>query len=441
MARKRESYVGITAMANCKMMMTIIKDEGVNNLTIQFEDGSIVYHKRWTHFVNGKIMNPSLRVQVGERVQNTSGLWMTICKVNSGTKDIDVMFDDGTIVQHRDYHNFKHGRVAYPENYQVRVGERNCNTYGEWMELIKYDLRNKVQVMFEDGTIRETTYDNFVKGNVPNPNSNYSKFCSLQEATFLFYLQNCGFKRYGKGYFKKFNEAFGQSEIDMFNEELMIGLEYDGCYWHRNKADKDIEKDMLCYQSGIDLIRIRESSRNNVLPKLNSGYSYEIQRDYNSVESTEMAIIDAIMYINMRYNKTYSIDVNIVRDEIAIKNFFSSINRKGLDKVGMKALSGRGEMMEIVEYFAENDITVRFADGTIVKHKSMGNFKSGNICNPNYFRNTRIGLTNCSNSGMMMRIIDYIDAKTVVIQFEDGAIVTRSWQAFDKGKVAHPKAA
>ncbi len=46
-------------------------------------------------------------------------------------------------------------------------------------------------------------------------------------------------------------------ECDVFIPTLKIGVEYDGAHWHKN-IERDKEKDNLCKQCGISLIRIRE---------------------------------------------------------------------------------------------------------------------------------------------------------------------------------------
>ena len=39
--------------------MTIIKYRKYKNIDIQFEDGTIIKHKRYDNFLNGKIRNPN----------------------------------------------------------------------------------------------------------------------------------------------------------------------------------------------------------------------------------------------------------------------------------------------------------------------------------------------------------------------------------------------
>ena len=46
-------------------------------------------------------------------------------------------------------------------------------------------------------------------------------------------------------------------EIDIFLNDLKLGIEYDGFRYHGD-TQSDLEKDMLCEKNGVKLIRIRE---------------------------------------------------------------------------------------------------------------------------------------------------------------------------------------
>jgi hypothetical protein len=52
-------------------------------------------------------------------------------------------------------------------------------------------------------------------------------------------------------------------EVDIYIPELQVGIEYDGEYWHRDKVQKDFQKN-IALKSTILLIRIREKG----LPKI-----------------------------------------------------------------------------------------------------------------------------------------------------------------------------
>jgi len=65
------------------------------------------------------------------------------------------------------------------------------------------------------------------------------------------------------------NKIDGQ-EIDIYSEKHKIAIEYDGIAWHKDKLEKDNEKDELCDKKGIRIIRIREEG----LPKTKIAVNY-----------------------------------------------------------------------------------------------------------------------------------------------------------------------
>lgn len=54
-------------------------------------------------------------------------------------------------------------------------------------------------------------------------------------------------------------------ELDVYVPELCLGIEFDGAYWHENKTKKDLKKNSLMRERGIEVLRVREAP----LKKLN----------------------------------------------------------------------------------------------------------------------------------------------------------------------------
>ena len=435
----RANHIGEQRMANCGDIMTIIEWFHRGNITVMFADGGIAKNKHYEHFLEGKIMNPNRRNHVGETRKANCGMEMTVVAYRSG-KDCDIQFKDGAMRCHVGYHNFLKGAIGYPEQKISHVGEKRMANNGMEMEIVEWFKRSQITVRFSDGTVRANcTYDNFLNGKIANPNLPSVNAFSFEESTFLFYLEKIGFKRCGKGYFKKFLSSWGNKELDMFNEQLMVGIEYDGAYWHGDSVVKDLEKDKLCYNSGIDLIRIRATDKGCELPILNSGMSYEVVVNPKSPESVEMAIIDILMYLNMKYEKTFSLDVDTIRDSQKIKNFYRGMIYEGnTSHIGEIATARNGQTMTLKEYFGWDDVTVEFEDGTIKTRVNYQNFLRGDVGNPNYFQK-RVGEERIAGCGLKMKIIEYHSYKEVVVQFEDGYITTTIYQSFNHGHVGHPK--
>ena len=72
-------------------------------------------HKYYGDFNKGKIENPQYRTDNRSKVGTTNlmkcGLIATLIVYRNNT-DVDVQFDDGTIVQHRLFQDFKRGEIT-----------------------------------------------------------------------------------------------------------------------------------------------------------------------------------------------------------------------------------------------------------------------------------------------------------------------------------------
>ena len=97
-------------------------------------------------------------------------------------------------------------------------------------------------------------------------------------------------------------------ELDIYIPSRKIAIEYVGYFWHKNKTNKDLEKNQKCLQNGIKLYRIREG-----LPSLNdSSIDYIVQENQVDLSKTLEEILSKIIGTN--------IDIDIKRDLIAIEN-------------------------------------------------------------------------------------------------------------------------
>jgi hypothetical protein len=153
--------------------MKVIRYRASDDIDVQFEDGTIVENKTYNNFKRGKIRNPSSKHPVsdkkGESVRANNGQLMTVINYRNAL-DIDVQFEDGTIVKHKTYHNFKRGSVDNPSIRKTVIGDTIIASNGQSMTLIGYRNCRDIDVQFEDGTIVEHTKLNcFKKGLIRNP--------------------------------------------------------------------------------------------------------------------------------------------------------------------------------------------------------------------------------------------------------------------------------
>ena len=172
----RDSRIGTTIKAKNGLMATIIDYNGATDMRVQFEDGVVVEGVSYRHFMEGVIKHPTVNTfnvtaknrLIGKTSVANNGMVITIIAYRS-RYDFDIQFEDGVIItSHSGYTYFMSGRVAYPKVY---VGETNKAKNGQIMTIIEYRSATDIDVQFEDGTIiRHKTYDSFKLGNIKNPN-------------------------------------------------------------------------------------------------------------------------------------------------------------------------------------------------------------------------------------------------------------------------------
>ena len=133
------------------------------------------------------------------------------------------------------------------------------------------------------------------------PICNSERGTSFPEYALVFYL-----KRYGLDAMHVYrNKGY---ELDVYIPSKNIAIEYDGYYWHKNKAKKDLEKNLKCKKDGIKLYRIREG-----LPSLNdSSTDYTIKKNQEDLSQALEKILSEII------NRNIVIDLR--RDAINIEN-------------------------------------------------------------------------------------------------------------------------
>ena len=199
--KNAEKRMGEKNIANNGLEMKIVAYRRSDDIDVEFSDGTIVEHKRYKSFREGKIANPNYpnakayqakQKHLGERVQSSCGMWMELIAYRRN-EDIDVRFDDGTVVRNKTYCNFLRGGIQNPNwsaieaqqkrDREMRVGERRKSKLGLWMTLIEYRTGSDVDIRFDDGTgVQHKGYDAFAAGNIGHPVVT-QKFNSIKKST------------------------------------------------------------------------------------------------------------------------------------------------------------------------------------------------------------------------------------------------------------------
>lgn len=196
----KTNRLGETRMMNCGMEATIIRYGKYSDIDVRFEDGVIVEHKRYRAFENGNIANPNFNPRLGETKMMNCGMEATIIRYG-GSADIDVRFEDGIVVEHREYREFEKGGIINPNikaTAENRLDETCMMNCGMKATIIRYNGVRDIDVRFEDGTVAEhKAYGPFKRGEIANPNIKTSAENCLGETR----MMNCGMEatiiRYG----------------------------------------------------------------------------------------------------------------------------------------------------------------------------------------------------------------------------------------------------
>lgn len=169
---KKIDRTGEERVNNQGLKMKIIKYVNRRDIDVEFEDGSIRTNVCYDHFINGVLSNISVpdkqTKRIGEKRVNNQGLEMEIIAYRNA-RDMDVKFEDSTILNGISYSNFKKGKVKNPNNTINKIGEKNIMNNGQWAEIIAYRSYTDIDIKFDDGAIKyNIEYGNFKKGKVSN---------------------------------------------------------------------------------------------------------------------------------------------------------------------------------------------------------------------------------------------------------------------------------
>ena len=171
--RLGETRLGETRIMKCGMKATIIRYNNAHDIDVRFEDGTVVEHMEYGNFKKGGIANPNIKAfaeaRLGETHMMSCGMEATVIRYNTG-KDIDVRFEDGFIKEHVVYSKFKKGSIAHPStkvSAKDRLGETRMMNCGMEATIIRYGECKDIDVRFEDGKVAvHKAYNAFKKSEI-----------------------------------------------------------------------------------------------------------------------------------------------------------------------------------------------------------------------------------------------------------------------------------
>lgn len=387
MARKSiNDRTGEKRLSNSGLEMTIIAYRNSKDIDIQFQDGQIVHHKQYGTFSRGEIAHPDDKPKdrTGETNINNQKLNMTLIAYRN-TKDIDVKFDDGSIAKHKEYIAFKLGNIAHPKPIGTEI----------IIDGKPFIIRNAQAI---DHTGEKNTNSDGLEMEIVNYRSTRSLDVRFADGTIV---KNRTYNSFKNGQIEHPNKKQERSP------ESRIG---------KTKINNQGLRMTVCaYRSSTDMDVIFDDK------------SIATNKTWHNFQKGVIT-----------HPKPIGSKINIDGKTVIIKN------AQTIDRTGEKITNKDGLEMTIVAYRSRNDIAVKFPDGSISDHKSYGAFKEGKIAHPDKRKDktpeSRIGQTNMSNQGLLMTICGYKNNRDVDIKFPDGTIKRHcAYGEFKKGCIEHPK--
>lgn len=146
--------------------VTIIECFGSNNCTIQFEDGTILREIKHGNIKRGHVRKPVNHV--GEIWTSNRGETCEIIELIN-TKNVTVKFNDGTILYNLNYYDVKDGNIRKSK---ISIGDKYISFQGYEMTVIESFGAANNTIQFNDirGTIKTRIATKELKnGNIRNP--------------------------------------------------------------------------------------------------------------------------------------------------------------------------------------------------------------------------------------------------------------------------------
>jgi len=148
---------------------------------------------------------------------------------------------------------------------------------------------------------------------------------SFSEQVIFFYVK--------KVFLKAENRAvLNNCEVDIYIPELMLGIEYDGYFWHKNKQIEDSRKSIKLQKSGIRLVRIREQKEKENISINEGNIETTITYTYSeNSDALEQVLKILFSFINKKFSTNICLDINIDRDRNDIlQQYYSSEKENSL---------------------------------------------------------------------------------------------------------------
>lgn len=337
-----------------------------------------------------------MKDRIGERYLATNGMEMEIIAYH-GCLDVDVRFSDGTIVKHKQYSAVKAGQVAHPQHRNTyatkRIGETRKSSCGMEMKIIAYRNASDIDIEFEDKTIvTHKSYDCFKQGYISNPNvynsNTYEKFRLHETGTYKKLKTEIVAYRNAMDIDVKFSNGFLLEHTNYHNFKHNIFPVSVTRYHETSTATNGLKMTIIAYRSARDIdIEFEDGTvaQHRDYSSFQQGCikykDFNPRAMRNRLGEIRMANCGLEMEI-IAYRTAQDIDIRFstgeIRKNVAYASFLSGkIKPADVSKIGRIGTAKNGLRIKIIEYRSACDIDVMFEDGTVNQHKAMKEFRFG----------------------------------------------------------------
>ena len=313
--------------------------------------------------------------RLGEQAQMKNGQQATIIAYRGAT-DMDILFEDGTIVEHKSYSEWKRRQIRNP-NYtppnpdaQSRIGETRTMYNGQKATIIAYRNSVDIDVQFEDGIVREhVRYPHFLTGKIkPISPADLAKQ-RLGETRYM----NCGLQCTIIEYVSSHNITvkFENDVIvkDKYYKDFMEGTIF--CPGAQpNQKDIVINND-VCPEDFIGESRVMENGMRASIVAYRQTNDIDVQFEDGDLRT-------GVSYTAFR--------------QCAVKHTSELLSTKMQSRVGETRKMKNGHTASIIKYHSHEKVDIQFDDGAVVENQRYEKFTKGDIPHPQIKYKTSMSL-------------------------------------------------
>lgn len=407
-----------TKIANNGQKMKIIAYHGSGNIDVQFEDNTIVKHKSYYCFSRGEIRNPNVNYadyskpsikpmnkRNGEKgYSNASKIGMRIIEYRNANS-IDIVFDDGLVYLNKYYGQFAAGQIKHPTDFENGI-------HIEKLAYIKSGIYYYI-----------CTHPDWTESKILPMSEIWDKpfGAKIDKA-----LEPIDAKDYHVGMTVKAKNGHMMTVIaDNGAKDITVQFDDGTIVYHQRRKS-------FCDH----FIRYPDKTSNPESNKTRK--DRHIDEIWFDKDGNKMRIIE----FNSNSNVTIQYDDGLILKDKEYRVIKRGARLRPKSMRGKVVTSRSGIKMTCIADRNWDDIDVRFDDGTIVQHVSRSQFLERAVAHPKYnarttaLKSKRIGETYIMDNGHTGKLVEYINAKDITIEYEYGLLYRHmTYQAFKTGRV------